>query len=113
MRRYLANKYSPLSKLTSLALTFLIYQPFHRVPQCHIAFRLHSVLQMRKLRAKGHSSFYYTVTALDRSKKRQLNILASKGEIIFQNCKRRQLRKHCRHAPRAEVYYNTVQFHCL
>lgn len=69
MRRYLANKYSPLSKLPSLALTFTIYQLFSTVFPNVTLLSHYTVLQMRKLRAKGHSSFYYTVTALDRSKK--------------------------------------------
>lgn len=69
MRRYLANKCSPLSKLTSLALTFMIYQLFSTVFPNVTLLSHYTVLQMRKLGAKGHSSFYYTVTALDRSKK--------------------------------------------
>lgn len=42
---------------------------------------------MRKLSDKGESSFYYTLIDLNGSKKWQLNILASKKEIILKAIK--------------------------
>ena len=68
-RRYLANKYSPLSKFRSLALTLMVDKMFPQCSPMSCCFPQHSVLQMRKLKDKGWDSFYYTIIVLDGSKK--------------------------------------------
>lgn len=79
-RRYLANVCGPLSKFTSLALTYLVYRTFPKVSLGPVAS--HTLHITNEETEWQWDSLYCVIIDLGGSKKGQLNILASRGEII-------------------------------